>query len=517
MTFLADDKLEGREAATPGEALAALYIATEFESMGLAPGAGDSFMQPVPLRATNIDLDHTVLKAKINDETIIFANGDDLVIYGDEARSIIDISGDLVFAGHGIEAPEFNINDYDEVDVSGKIAVVLDAPPAFLPAAEAAHFSQSLVKQKVAARHGAIGLIRVYTPEQEQRFPYKNFRNFMESPSLSWRISGDIAQNVQPSIPSFRLNVPASSALFNNSPKSLNAIIEESLSGTVKGFPLTSSVSLYLVSSHDDTLLSSNVTALLEGNDPLLKDEFIAVTAHYDHVGICRPEGTKDRICNGAIDNAFGVASMLDVARQLSQSDQGLARSIIFLAVGAEEKGLLGSDYFINHPTVPQNKIVANINMDGGLPFYDFSDVIAFGAEQSEMGEWLARSIVPMGLTTAPDPFPKESIFTRSDQYSFVKKGIPSLFLYNGFSNLKGENVGQAIWDDSIANHYHSPSDDLNRPIDYKVAAKYAEVFKRLLIETANAPSKPLWYRDSIFGKRFAPNTPKAKRDVEIK
>jgi len=512
MAFLADDALEGRGIATRGEALAALYIKTEFAKLGLEPMGVDGFVQPVPLRATGIDLDRTVFESKINGQTSSYVNGKDIVIYGDETRPSVDLSGDVVFAGHGIEAPELGINDYEDLDVSGKIAIVLGGPPAFLPSAEAAHFGRALEKQKMAARNGAIALVRIYTPEQDEWFSFKNFYAFMKSPRYAWRPSGDESLNDDPSIPTFRLNVNASRRIFKGAKRDVDAVINEGRTGAVKGFHLESSAALHLASTHDDTLSSANVAGLMEGSDPLLKNEFVIVTAHYDHVGICGPESAEDRICNGAIDNAFGVAAMLDVARQLSLSDQRPARSILFLAVGAEEEGLLGSDYFVNHPTVQRDKIVANINMDGGLPFYDFSDVIAFGAEQSEMGERLATAVAPMGLTVAPDPFPEESIFTRSDQYSFVKKGIPALFLYNGFTNLEGENVGRALWDDSIANHYHSPSDDLNRPIDYDVSAKYSDVFKRLLVETANAPTRPLWYKDSVFGKRFAPNSFKAER-----
>ncbi|MEP1231650.1 MAG: M20/M25/M40 family metallo-hydrolase [Litorimonas sp.] len=512
MAFLADDALEGRGIATRGEELAALYIATEFAKLELEHGAGDSFIQPVPLRATKIDLQHTVFEVEGDGQRMSFRNGDDIVIYGDDKRPIVNIKGDLVFAGHGIDAPELGMSDYDNLDVSGKIAVVLGGPPSFLPAAEAAHFGRSLEKQKAAARHGAIGVVRIYTPEQDAWFPFVNFRQFMESSTFSWRESAKENQVDQSSIPTFRLNVNSSKGLFSKAERTVDEVIEEGRSGAVKGFPLHNKASLHLVSTHDDALSSGNVAGLLEGSDPLLKEEVVVVTAHYDHVGICRPESVKDRICNGAIDNAFGVAAMLDVARQLSQSDQRPKRSILFLAVGAEEEGLLGSSYFVNHPTISQDKIIANINMDGGLPFYDFSDVIAFGGEQSEMGDWLAKAITPMGLSVASDPFPEESLFTRSDQYSFVKKGIPALFLYNGFSNLEGENVGREVWDDITSNHYHSPSDDLHLPIDYTVAAKYAEVFKRLLLETANAPARPLWYQDSVFGKRFAPDAPKTKK-----
>ncbi|MEO0499945.1 MAG: M28 family peptidase, partial [Pseudomonadota bacterium] len=203
---------------------------------------------------------------------------------------------------------------------------------------------------------------------------------------------------------------------------------------------------------------------------------------------------------------------MMDVARRMATAERPPARSVLFLAVGAEEKGLLGSEYFARAPTLGDRRIVANVNMDGAFPFYDFSDVIAFGAVQSDMGEMLADAIRPLGMTVAPDPFPEQGIFTRSDQYSFVKRGVPALFLYNGFTDTDGRNVGRAVWDTFLAKHYHQPSDDLDLPIRYDVAARLADVFRRTVRTVADAPEAPRWYEDSLFGQRFVPDAPKAAR-----
>ena len=161
---------------------------------------------------------------------------------------------------------------------------------------------------------------------------------------------------------------------------------------------------------------------------------------------------------------------------------------------------------------MPGAKIVANVNLDGAMPFYDFRDVIAFGAEQSQMGERLGAAAGELGLAVAPDPFPEEGIFTRSDQYSFVKRGVPSLFLYMGFHDLAGRNVGRGLWDELGARITHQPADDLSQPIDWAVTAKFADVFRRVTLATANAPERPLWYGTSLFGKLFAPAEPKAVR-----
>jgi len=510
MSFLADDLLEGREAGTRGEAIAGLYIATEYKRLGLEPAGNDgTYFQEVPLIASTVDLHQTILKVKHQEHVISFNNGTDMIAFGDSNQPEINIAGEMVFVGHGISAPELGHDDYAELDVTGKIVVVLGGPPAFLPSAEAAHLGAKSEKAKTAMNKGAVGLISIYTPSQEALYAFDNFRQRLTQPTID-------SINQAAAIPTIRINVPASTALFSSTTAEVKTLIDQSLSGPVNGFELNASASFRLITSHEHSIKSSNIAAIIKGADSDLAKETIVVTAHYDHVGICRPETADDRICNGALDNAFGVAAMLDVARILSQPGQSLPRSVLFLAVGAEEKGLLGSEYFAEHPTIPSTSIIANVNMDGGLPFYEFSDVIAFGAEQSELGQHLASSIAPLGLTVAADPFPEESIFTRSDQYSFVKKGIPALFLYNGFTNLEGENIGLAIWNGSLGNHYHAPTDDLSLPIDYQVTAKYADVFHRLISEVAHAPARPLWYADSIFGQRFSPNSPKASHRKTI-
>lgn len=513
MAFLADDLMEGREAGTAGEARSALYIATQFEALGLSP-AGDngSFLQAVPLRAAQLDLSGFEFSIRRSGERQLFENGDDVAVSGSFATPDLSLAGDVIFAGHGIIAPEFGIDDYNGLDVNGKVVAVIGGPPPFLPSEEAAHFGSSNQKRLMAEAQGAIGVIIIWTPVLEKRYPFDLLKTRFESWDMTW-IDSAKQPNIEAPKIALRAFVrnDAAEALFKGAPFTAAEAIERSDSGSLKGFALKTSVELSLQTKHDDSRQSQNVAAMLPGSDPILSDEIIVLTAHYDHVGICAPE-KQDKICNGALDNALGTALMLDVARILSAKDTSPARSILFLAVGAEEKGLLGSDYFAAFPTVSRDKIIANINLDGGFPFYDFSDVIAFGAEQSQMGEQLKTAIAPMGLVVAPDPFPEQGIFTRSDQYSFVKRGIPALFLYNGFTDMDGENKGQAVWDSFLAEHYHEPSDDLSLPINYTVSAKFSDVFRLLTLEVANASSRPLWYDDSVFGSRFATDQPKAQR-----
>ncbi len=513
MAFLADDLMEGREAGTAGEARSALYIATQFEALGLKPaGRNNSFLQAVQLRSAQLDLSDFEFSIATSEGSQSFENGDDVAVSASFASTDLSVAGEVVFAGHGITAPELGIDDYTGLDVDGKVVAVIGGPPSFLPSEEAAHFGSSNQKRLMAEAQGAVGVIIIWTPALEKRYPFDFLKTLFPSWNMTWSDPAGIPNIEAPKI-ALRAFVrgDATEAIFKSGPMTAAEAIAKSEVGPVKGFASKASVKLSLQTRHDDTRQSQNIAALLPGSDPQLSNETIVLTAHYDHVGICAPD-KEDKICNGALDNAFGTALMLDVARALTAQETPPARSILFLAVGAEEKGLLGSDYFAAFPTVPRNQIIANINLDGGFPFYDFSDVIAFGAEQSQMGEQLQSAISKIGLTLAPDPFPEQGIFTRSDQYSFVKRGIPALFLYNGFTDMNGENKGQAIWDSFLVEHYHEPSDDLSLPIDYNVSAKFSDVFRLLTLEVANAPSRPLWYDDSIFGKRFAPDEPKVQR-----
>lgn len=504
--FLADDLLEGREAGTRGDALAQLYIRTRFEEIGLVPkGDGGDYLQRFRVRSTRLvpgSVDFRIGGRR-------FANGEDAAIFGDPLEAEQRVEGQAVFAGYGIVAPERGIDDYRGLDVRGKVAVVLGGPPLFLPPAEAAHHGWADQQRLVAEARGAIGLVILWTPALEQRFAFDGLRGLVGRTDLNW-----IGPDGRPRVtaPGIRLRAfvrgAAADALLAGAPKGMAALLGEARRRSPRGFELRAGLRLVRRSTHDDRLASANVAGLLAGSDPALKDEVVVMTAHFDHVGIGEPE-RGDRIYNGALDNAIGTAMLIEVARSLAAAPRRPRRPILFLAIGAEEKGLIGSDYFAANPTVRET--IADINLDGAMPFYDFRDVIAFGAEQSQMGERLAEAAGQLGLAVAPDPFPEEGIFTRSDQYSFVRRGVPSLFLYMGFTAMDGRNVGRALWDELGKKVVHRPGDDLSQPIDYAVAAKFADVFRRMAIATADAPARPLWYEDSLF-RRFAPDRPTAPR-----
>ena len=244
---------------------------------------------------------------------------------------------------------------------------------------------------------------------------------------------------------------------------------------------------------------SQNVAAILPGNDPVLKGEYVVFSAHLDHVGIGKPVD-GDSIYNGAMDNASGVAAMLDVAAMLKESGAKLRRSILFVAVTGEEKGLLGSRYFAGSPTVDRASIVADINTDMFMPFYPLKRLTIFGLDESDVGDDAAAVARSLGITPAPDPEPRRNVFIRSDQYSFIRQGIPSVMIAIGYAKGSPEEKIVHEW---LAKRYHAPSDDVNQPIDKKAAGEFDVVVARLLERVANRDERPRW-KESSFFKRFA-------------
>jgi hypothetical protein len=512
MAFLADDLLEGREAGTRGDALAQLYLSARFQAAGLVPaGTGGSYLQQFRVRATTLDLASADFRIAGPAGVQRFANGEDIALFGDALEADQRIEAPVVFAGYGIAAPERGIDDYAGLDVRGKVVAVIGGPPAFLPPAEAAHYGSSDQQRATAQERGAIGVIQLWTPALEQRFAFAGLAALLGRTDLNW-IGGDGRASV--TAPGIRLRAftrgGATQALFAGAPRGFADVMAEAARASPRGFPLAARVSLTRRSRHDDRLSTANVVGLLPGSDPALRGELVVVSAHFDHVGIGEPVD-GDSIYNGALDNAAGTAILIELARAVAAMPRRPRRSILFLAAAAEEKGLIGSDFFAAHPPPAGMRVVANVNIDGALPYYDFSDVIAFGAEQSQLYERLEAAAAQLGLTVAPDPFPAEGFFTRSDQYSFARRGIPALFLFPGFTDLSGRNVGNAVWEEVATRRAHQPSDDLAQPIDYAALAKHGEVARRLVLEVADHDAAPLWYADSLFA-RFAPGTPTARR-----
>jgi Zn-dependent M28 family amino/carboxypeptidase len=256
------------------------------------------------------------------------------------------------------------------------------------------------------------------------------------------------------------------------------------------------------------TYKSANVIGILPGGDPKLKDEYVVLSAHLDHLGTSREPG--DKIYNGAMDNASGVATMLETARAFAASGQRPRRSILFVALGGEEEGLVGSDYLARNPVVGSGKVVADVNLDMPILLYDFQDVVAFGAEHSTLGLIVADAAAKMGIALSPDPMPSENLFMRSDHYSFVKAGVPSVFLVTGF-----KNGGEKAFNTFLKSRYHRVDDDVSQAFDWNAGAKFAKINYLIAREIADADQEPRWYEGNSYGDRYAKGAPRAPKPAK--
>jgi Zn-dependent M28 family amino/carboxypeptidase len=499
--FLADDLLEGREAGTRGYDLAARYVATRYAAMGLVPPVAGSWYQAVPLVRSRLQ---GTASLTIGERT--FAHKDSMVTSASLVEPRQRYDGPVVFAGYCIAGPEKGDDDYAGLDVKGKLVACLSGFPKGMKSDVGAHLSSR--KRLMAQERGALGIIGVQTRQSARVAPWSRMMESADEPASAWMQPDGTAYREAPRANiGATLHTTAAQALFAGAPRTLEEILDEAdrPGGRPKGFNLVQRVSF----SRDSELsryTSPNVVALLPGSDPALSREVVVLMAHLDHLGP-DPSRPKDPIRNGAIDNAAGVATLLEVARALVAAPAKPRRSILFAAVTAEESGLLGSQYLARHPVLADHRVVAVVNLDAPMLLYEFTDVIAFGEAHSTLGPVIARATGRAGVRSSPDPIPEQGVFTRSDHYSFVKEGVPAVFLVTGFAN-----GGEKHFREYLSTHYHRPSDSLDLPIDWKAAAKFARINYEILRDIADEPQRPLWYSDSLFGNAFAAKEPKAQR-----
>jgi Zn-dependent M28 family amino/carboxypeptidase len=496
MTYLAGDRLRGREAGTPQFDLAARYVAEQMKALGLQPMGGDgTYFQPVPLVAfRTVGQGALTLKDKLGAVTrLVF--GKDYLVGGNPLNPKLERDAPLVFVGFGLVAPEHGRDDYRGLDVRGKIVVALSGAPKFLQTEERAYYRSGRVKLAAAEARGAIGFVSVNTLTGEKLYPFANAVRQYRNWGMSWR-KPDGKPFMTSSLPTLAtISVAGAHKLLGPDTDKILAAAETK-EGEVKGVELPLSLHAVL-GSEIRAGESENVVGLLPGTDPRLKDEYVVLSAHLDHIGVTPPV-KGDVINNGALDNASGVATTLEVARRLRASKQPLRRSVLFLIDTAEEKGLIGAEFFARNPPVPKSAIVANVDLDMPILTYDFTDVVAFGADRSSIGPAVKRAAARMRVELSPDPAPDEGIFTRSDHYRFVEQGVPAVFLATGYAN-----GGEAATKLFMAQHYHKPSDDLSQPIRYDTAAKFARLNYEITRELADG-ARPSWNKGDFFAAKFA-------------
>ncbi len=507
VTFLADDALDGRGSGTKGYGIAANYVATQFMALGAVPmgdAAKASYFQSVPLREAKL-IGQPALTISGKGQTIRFDKPEQVLIGPSMTEAQQQTEAPLVFVGYGMDRADLGLNDYGKLNVKGKIVVVLSGFPKGLNSEIGAHLNSD--KARMAMNRGAIGVISIPTLQDTKRRSWARRMETAGEPRSSWVQADGTAFSRAPGIKvDAGLNPDAAAALFGTGKQSLAAILAQAdkPDGRPRGFAMGLSAKLERTSEFRP-YASPNVIAMIPGSDPSVAGEFVLMTAHLDHIGD-HAKGA-DKISNGAMDNAAGVATMIEVARALASNGKRPRRPILFAAVTNEESGLIGSDYLARHPVTGGGRVVAVVNFDMPILTYRFTDVIAFGAENSTLGPVVAKAAGATGITLSPDPVPEEGLFTRSDHYRFVQQGIPSLFLVTGRSG-----PGQAASAEFLAKHYHQPSDDLNLPIDWVAGAKFAEVNYFIVRAIADEGTAPQWYGDSFFGNEFAPTASKALR-----
>jgi hypothetical protein len=500
--FLADDLLEGRAAGTRGYDIAASYVASAFRGLGLEPAGNDGFLQHFDLIQSRLVEGSGSLALSGPEGTEALETPGDYMLSGSYLDAETALSAPITFVGFGVTAPELGYDDYAGLDVSGHVLAMFGGAPATFPHNQRAYYSTAEAKYPNAVERGAVGLLVFRTREHYERYKWETTVQAYAFPGMRWVAEDGRVANTYPQLEfGASLSPRGLEKLLEGTgidPESLYDQAEEGIAG---GRALGKRVEVARLSEHQ-RFRSSNVAAVLRGSDPDLRDEYVVITAHLDHIGI-GPARDGDAIYNGAYDNAAGVAIMLEVARALAESETPPARSILFLALGGEEKGLLGSDYFAEYPTVPMDRIVANVNIDMPLFIYPLADVVAFGAQHSSLKDPVERAAARAGLSLSPDPMPEEVLFIRSDQYPFVRKGVPAVFLVSGFTSSDPDIDAGKEFTGFLQTHYHQPSDDVGLPFNDESALAFTRAKYHMIRYIADDSRRPTWNEGDFFGEKF--------------
>ncbi|MBC8024883.1 MAG: M20/M25/M40 family metallo-hydrolase [Steroidobacteraceae bacterium] len=490
---LADDAMEGRRAGTPGHRRAAEYVAKEFEKAGLKPGGDDGWFQDVNLISRTIREENSSV-------TLVRASGERKIVLGTEAainlrgNFVPKIEAPLVFVGHGLKLPQYQHDDLAGVDVRGKFVVAFMSAPTAVPGAVGAHNGSGLERWKVYRDAGAIGIVGILNPYMMD-LPWERAAATRFDPVLAL---GPPEADLYAGMQGWVMFNPAQAAvLFEGAPHGFDSILATLKEGkALPRFDLPSKMRLVTDAAVVSTK-SENVIGILPGADKKLRSEHIVLSAHLDHLGVASG-GTGDKLYNGAMDNAAGIAGLLDIARELQAKKTKPRRSLVFAAVTAEESGLLGSRAYVSRAERMKLDMVANLNTDMFLPLFPLKTLTVFGLEESDLGADVRAVAESLGVTVQTDPQPLRNRFIRSDQYSFVRAGVPALALKVGFAPDSPEAEIEKRW---FSDRYHAVGDDLDQPVDLAAMGKYSELLQRLTLRVADRPTAPAWNMGSAFFK----------------
>lgn len=503
--YLADDLMEGRAPGTRGGELAAKYIASRLEAMGLEPGGvNGTYFQPVPFREYSAVPEKTSVALVKDGNPVSLKWLDEYLTTGNPFEGDVKVETGIVFVGYGADVPRRNLNDYAGVDVRGKIVAILRGGSPMLPAEERAHYSTGNMLAASAAKHGAVGIILLPTPEYEKEAPYAKSAQNLQS-AMRWIGPDGTPFGIADIKVSLGFSPTMVDKLFEGHATTLAQVMEELKAGKPQAFETAFKLRAHIATKSAD-IISPNIIAIRRGTDPKLKGEFLVYSAHYDHLGIGKPVN-GDALYNGAWDNATGVTSVLNIADAFANT-QAPARSVAFVFVTAEEKGLLGSDYFAQFSTLPKNSVVANINIDM-IPFFSTYKEVVIGPDRVGVNRYIESAAKTLGLPTAVPQGPQRgggAFMTRSDGYSFIRQGIPVFGV-----SLRGDPKDMESFRNMYGTRYHQPSDDMTMPFNWDAGATFAKMNFLVGYEVANSDSHPGWKSDDwlaeVFGQKAATAT----------
>ena len=497
---LASDEFEGRAPGTPGGLKASQYVADEMKAAGLVPmGKDGSYFQPITLTETTVLPTSYMEIGKPGDmDRCDFQKN--CIYWTKKYKENVSVKdADLIFVGYGVVAPEYGWNDYDGIDVKGKTVVMLVNDPGFATKDEdlfngnaMTYYGRWTYKYEEAARQGAAAVIIVHETE-----PASYGWNVVAD---SW--AGGQIDLVRPDKGASRaslegwLTIDASRALFAKAGLDFD---EQKTAASQKGFKAVPMGDLKLnaeINNSISTVKSRNVVGAVKGTK--YPDEYVLYMAHWDHLGKKPAEDGKDGIYNGAVDNATGVSAILEIGEAFAQKPA--ERSVLVVAVTAEESGLLGSAYYGEDPIVPLNKTVSGINIDAILPVGRTKDMVVVGYGASELDDLLEETIAPQGMYITPDPKPEAGYYYRSDHISLAKKGVPMLYADTGIDHeIRGKEYGEAFGEDYTKNRYHAPSDEYDNSWDLSGLEQVSKIFYEMGYTLANSRDWPNWHKTAEF------------------
>ena len=508
---LADDALEGRHVGTPGFEKAASYVEAQFKAIGLTPGGTAGYRQPVKFESRLLIPEHSTLTLVRDGVEVPLAVGLDATI---SARSELDgqIDAPMVFIGYGLSIPEANWDELSRFDLRGKIAVYINtAAPVEVSDNVKSHVGSIGERWAALKRAGAIGIATLPSPRPAAPTPPTGPAPTPAAPGAA-PATPATPQPPQPFVAladrelqeyaGMTVSVTIGRRAANTVLAGTGHTIEEldrlvTARQPLPVFPLPGSLRARAIPKRD-AFVSDNIVGIHEGSDAVLRHEYVVMSAHLDHVGVGRAVD-GDGIYNGAMDDASGVASVIEIARLLKESGAKTRRSILFIAHTAEEKGLLGSTYFAARPSVPAGSLVANVNLDMFLPLYPLKIIEVQGLTESSLGETVRLAARDHGVNVQTDREPEQNRFVRSDQYSFIQRGIPALAFKFGYEFGSPEETIRRNW---VRDLYHEPKDDVKQPVDLAAAATFNRIILGLLQRVANDEARPSWYDGSFF-RRF--------------